>query len=377
VTGGLAGLNTRPARPRLALSASPQLTQPPPTHTPPRPLSAWSAPSRSTTSAARWGAPLGARGQRGGGWLVWSRPALLARLGLLGGGGGGARGGRKRGAGGGGERVQGGGGAGAAPRRAAARSRGRAGGALAPKSLTAGARAPPPPARQVNALTSALSLRSREARAGTEAHRAALGAAALARALEEGRPLARELRVGQMGQQGPPGGGRLLPPAHAPACALAWPAAAPLSRPPPEAPTNPHAPTHPNPAHPSSRAAGGLPRRPLVTPLRPRRHPHLRPTHPTTHPTPQPTPTGAAERLPRRRPGGRGGGLHPAGRGGGGCGKGGRGKGGQGARCRRQRRVGRGPANGAYPDPPLSQKPCPPGLPTRAELEERFEKVAR
>jgi hypothetical protein len=51
----------------------------------------------------------------------------------------------------------------------------------------------PTPSPQVNALASAFSTRSDEARAGTEAHRTALGAAALARALEEGRPLEREL----------------------------------------------------------------------------------------------------------------------------------------------------------------------------------------
>ncbi|KAI8472167.1 MAG: mitochondrial inner membrane protein-domain-containing protein [Monoraphidium minutum] len=48
---------------------------------------------------------------------------------------------------------------------------------------------------KVNALSEALSRRSREARAGTEAHRAALGAMALVRALEEGRPLAGELQA--------------------------------------------------------------------------------------------------------------------------------------------------------------------------------------
>ena len=48
---------------------------------------------------------------------------------------------------------------------------------------------------QVNALSEALSRRSASARAGTEAHRAALGAAALASALEKGRPIAREVRV--------------------------------------------------------------------------------------------------------------------------------------------------------------------------------------
>lgn len=49
---------------------------------------------------------------------------------------------------------------------------------------------------QVEALSEALSRRADAARRSTAAHRAALGAAALAAALEDGRPVARELGVG-------------------------------------------------------------------------------------------------------------------------------------------------------------------------------------
>lgn len=51
---------------------------------------------------------------------------------------------------------------------------------------------------QVDALSEALSRRADAARRSTAAHRAALGAAALAAALEDGRPVARELGVGAL-----------------------------------------------------------------------------------------------------------------------------------------------------------------------------------
>jgi hypothetical protein len=49
---------------------------------------------------------------------------------------------------------------------------------------------------QVNTLGIALARRSEEAQAASTAHKAALGALALARALEEGAPLKPELGVG-------------------------------------------------------------------------------------------------------------------------------------------------------------------------------------
>jgi hypothetical protein len=53
----------------------------------------------------------------------------------------------------------------------------------------------PPNPCQVNVLAAALARRGEEAAASAGAHRSALGALALARALDEGRPAGRELRV--------------------------------------------------------------------------------------------------------------------------------------------------------------------------------------
>lgn len=59
------------------------------------------------------------------------------------------------------------------------------------------------PLVQIDHLTAILSRRADEARANTDAHRAALIAAALAAALDEGRPMARELQVSRAAAKQP------------------------------------------------------------------------------------------------------------------------------------------------------------------------------
>jgi hypothetical protein len=67
-------------------------------------------------------------------------------------------------------------------------------------------RAPPPP--KVNALAGALSARSKEAEAAADVRRGALGALALARALEQGRPVPRQVGSERRGASVPQNNGR-------------------------------------------------------------------------------------------------------------------------------------------------------------------------